>query len=112
MRHTQEVVIEAVARNTSSLRQAACTGYVRLYDVDAPSLRKVHESLERRLLLARGDAHIHGIGKLGIAVQIIRRQRLLQPEEIEFLEATGHFDRLRGIPDQSDIDHEILVARG
>ena len=78
--------VSHVSRDPARLREAATAREVRLHDVEAGTLDPLAEGEDRRLVLGRCDPHGRVLAEPRVAVEIVDRQRLLEPRELELLE--------------------------
>src|SRR5204863_7763925 len=95
--------------NAAHLGDPAGAGDVGLDDVHAAAVQQVAELPASGQLLAGGDAGVHRVGQPGVAVEVVGRQRLLDPVRAVALEEAHALDRLGGVPDQPDIEHHVHV---
>ena len=84
-------------------------GDVGLDDVDRVAGDQLAEAVEPDLGLVAGDRCRKRGGDLGAAVDVVGRDRLLDPVELIGLDRAAHLDRHRRAPGAIDIDHQLGV---
>ena len=89
---------------------AAAPGEVGLQNVCATPLDEVVETEMGVFVFAAGNVQPRqALAQLGVAVIVIREQRLFQPIDVVFTQAFGHGDRIRHVPAHPSVDHEEPV---
>src|SRR5262249_40077472 len=105
----QAMALGGVPADSLGAGQAAYAGHVHLHDVDAADIHHALELADVANLLARGDAHRTLSAEPGVALDVVRMQRLFQPGKIELLELLRTANRGRGVPAQTRIHHQLDV---
>ncbi len=95
--------------DAAAFGEAAGPRDVRLHDVDRAAGDQLAEAVEPDLGLVAGDRCGERIGDPRAAVDVVGRDRLLDPVELIGLERAAHFDRERRAPGAVDVDHQLRV---
>src|SRR5437762_454114 len=91
---------------------AARDGDVGLQDVDGAGGDQIAESEARLLVLARRDRDVGGAAYLGEPRRVVRRDRLLEPGEIIWLDLAREAERVAHAPRAMRVDHDSDLAPG
>jgi hypothetical protein len=87
VRGERTVAVIRGLRDPAGLREASDPADVELDDVDPTAIHELEEREARRLLLACGDVRLNGVAETAVTVEVVRRQRLLDPERLVLGEA-------------------------
>src|SRR5207249_3283974 len=90
--------------DAAAFGEAAGPGDVGLDDIHRPARDQLAEAVEANLRLVAGDRRGQDYRDAGAALDVVGRDRLLYPIEIEGHERVAHPDRHRQAPRAVDID--------
>src|SRR5262245_16771747 len=97
-------------RDLLALGDAARRANVRLHDVHGLARDRLAKTPAGELVLAAGDRHVERLRDLHVAVDVFRRYRLLEPFDVELLQAAAKPDGGRHAEAVIGIDHELDVV--
>src|ERR1700704_4370699 len=114
MRHAFDAATFRGACDPERLGEPAAARDVRLDHVDMAALDELAETPACGLLLARGDANRDAVGELGVGLEFIRLERLLQPVNPDLLELASDADRAPriGAITETGIDQNLDTISG
>src|SRR5205085_6733471 len=92
--------------------EAAGDAEVGLRDVDRARGEEVAEAEGRVLVLAAGDRRRESTAYLGVALEVLLRDRLLVPAQppAHFLEAAAQANRIRDAVGMVHVDHHLVLC--
>jgi len=90
-------------------RPAARPRDVRLHDIDGTAIDQLAEAVKAVLGLVAGDRGGERGGDACAAVDVVGRNRLLDPVKPLCLHRAAHLDREIGAPSAINIDHQLTV---
>ena len=109
MRRHHLVMRLGIGGDAAALGKPARPGDVGLHDVYGTAIDQLAEPVQPHLGLIPGDRRRERIGDPRAAVDVIGRDRLLDPIELLSLHRAAHLDREIGAPGAIDIDHQLGV---
>ena len=112
MRHALAPELERRLCDAPALAEAAAAREVGLDDVEAAAHHPVAERPDRGLVLGRRDLQRAGLAEPAVAVDVLDRERLLEPVEVVLGEAPRHLERVLELPAAPDVDHHVDVRPG
>ena len=106
MGHRQDVVLGREAEDLHPFAQAAAGADVGLDDVDASAADQVAEAEAGELAFPAGDRNVERRAQAAVAVMVLRRHRLLEPQKPVLLHRAADPDRGRGIVGVVRVRHQ------
>ena len=107
MRRDHAVVRLGIGGDAPALGKATGPGDVGLDDVDRAAVDQLAEAVEPDLGLVAGDRRRQRVGDPAAAVDVVGRDRLLDPIKLMRLHRAAHLDRDGRAPGAVDVDHQL-----
>src|SRR5207237_69256 len=90
-------------------REAATPVDVRLQNRVQTTANQLFEAASEILVLATSDGNLDALDKLGVAVEIIGRQRLFEERDVVRRNCLGDADGRLDVPHAKSVDHQRFV---
>src|SRR3954447_10362308 len=110
MRHAFHAVGRGQHRDVLAFGDTAGRANIRLHDVHRLAHDRVAKAPAGEFVLAAGHRHIERAGHFDVTVDILRRDRLLEPFDVEFLQLAAEPDRGRYAEAMIGVDHQLDVG--